>query len=290
MAEDVQANFQALLDRLTSEQEVVGAPPVVEQEVVPVVEEEGIGLSSLLGGAKEKVGDILQRLGKTFDPGIPEEAFPATIKKETEITEIPPEPIIDEQVGVIPSMMDIIYKKETGIYPDPFIRTMVKGTDMDAFGPAQIRRDLLIDLAGSNLSEDEERLRIKLIEQSKEFDKFNRGDTKDTRFGPGGKGFGLDDNEKRIYRSLAEKGLSIKAAQGKYDINNLSSEQARNLIGDWFSKTDPRRASYIQEAIKGVPIEILVGAGIIEPPPTKPIRKTGGMISRNPYPHNPRPI
>ena len=282
MAEDVQADFQAVLNNLLKP-EVAGDPPVVEQKVVPVVEEDALGLSSLLGGAKEKVGDIFQRIMESLGPGIPEEAFPATTRRELERKEVP----AGEPLEVIPSIMDIIYQKETGIYPDPFIRTMGKA---DAFGPAQIRRDLLEDLEGSNLSEDEEILRTKLIEQSKEFDRFNREEITNPRFGPGGKGKGFDDNEKRIYRSLAEKALLIKAAQGGYDINNLSSEQARSLIGDWYSRSeDPdrikERQAYIESAIDQAPLETLIGIGI-----SKPTRKTGGMISRNPYPHNPRPI
>ena len=125
MDEDVQANFIAVLSNLLGpKQEEVGTPPVVEQEVVPVVEEEttfGIpeeafpmtrsgrsiseGLTSLLGGARGKAGDIIQRIGETFDPGIPEEAFPATTRRELERKEVP----VGEPIEVIPSMMDIIY-------------------------------------------------------------------------------------------------------------------------------------------------------------------------------------
>jgi len=283
MAEEALA--QLLENQQAPEQEIVETWPGYNPE-------DREGLSSLLGGAKEKAGDIFQRIMESLGPGIPEEAFPATTRRELERKEVP----AGEPLEVIPSMMDIIYKKETGIYPDPFIRTMVEGTDMDAFGPGQIRKGILEDLvkypAVLELTDDEERLRIKLIEQSNEFEKFNRGDIKDPRFGPGGKGFGFDNNEKKLYRNLAEKALLVKATQRGYDINNLSSEQSRSLIGDWFSKTDPRRPSYIQEAIKGIPIKTLVGARIIEPPSKKPtkIKRTGGMISRNPYPHNPRPI
>jgi hypothetical protein len=248
-------------------------------------------LSSLLGGARGKAGDVLQRIRETFDPGIPEEAFPATTRRELP----PPELVADEPLEVIPSMMDIIYKKETGSFPDPFIRTEVEGTGTDAFGPAQLRKGILEDLLESNLTEDERKLTDKLIEQSNEFDRFNRGEIDNPDFGPRGKGFGFDDNEKRIYRNLAEKGLLIKAAQGGYDINNLSEEDIRNLIGDWYSRSeDPdrikKRQAYIESAIDMAPLKALVGIGIIKPPPSKPIRKTGGMVSRNPYPHNPRPI
>ena len=317
MAENTE--FEALMKKiLESPQEVVGAPPVVEEETTFGIPEEAFpmtrsgrsiseGLTSLLGGARGKAGDILQRIGETLDPGIPEEAFPATTRRELERKRIPPpvveqkmvpppELVADEPLEVIPSMMDIIYKKETGSFPDPFIRTEVEGTDTDAFGPAQLRKGILEDLvkypAVLELTDDEEKLRIKLIDQSKEFDRFNKGDIKDPDFGPGGKGVGLSDDEKIIYRSLAEKALLVKATQRGYDINNLSSEQSRSLIGDWFSKTDPRRPSYIQEAIKGIPIKTLVGARIIEPPSKKPTKRkrTGGMISRNPYPYNPRPI
>ena len=137
MAEDAQANFEAVLNSLLGpEQEEVGAPPVVEQEVVPVVEEEttfGIpeeafpmtrsgrsiseGLTSLLGGARGKAGDILQRIGETLDPGIPEEAFPATTRRELERKEIPseiarpvekpiPSPVFWRQSSVIQSIIE----------------------------------------------------------------------------------------------------------------------------------------------------------------------------------------
>ena len=279
MAED--SLVQLLQNQQAPEQEIV--------ETWPGFSPEGKdGLSSLLG---RKAGDVIQRIRETFDPGIPEEAFPATTRRELERKEVP----AGEPIEVIPSIMDIIYQKETGIYPDPFIRTMVEGKGTDAFGPGQIRRDLLKDLLGSELTTDERKLTNKLIEQSIKFQKFNERKIKDPRFGPGGKGEGLDDDEKRIYRNLAEKGLLIKAAHGKYDINNLSEEDIRNLIGDWYSKSnDPKRRKerqeYIESAIDMAPLKALIGIGIIKPPPKKPTRNTGGMVSRNPYPHNPRPI
>ena len=279
MAED--SLVQLLQNQQAPEQEIV--------ETWPGYSPEGKdGLSSLLG---RKAGDVIQKIRETFDPGIPEEAFPATTRKELERKEVP----AGEPIEVIPSMMDIIYKKETGIYDDPFMRTMVKGKGTDAFGPGQIREGLLKDLLKSDLTDDERKLTNKLIRQSIKFQEFNKGITSNPSFGPGGRGFGFDENEKRIYRTLAEKGLSIKAAQRGLDINNLSEEDIRNLIGDWYSKSkDPKRRKerqeYIESAIDMAPLEALIGIGIIKPPPKKPTRNTGGMVSRNPYPHNPRPI
>ena len=74
MADDVQANFKEVMDNLLKpQQEVVGAPPVVEQEVVPVIEEDALGLSSLLGGAKEKAGDLFEWYKRFSYPDVPDQ-------------------------------------------------------------------------------------------------------------------------------------------------------------------------------------------------------------------------
>ena len=68
MAEDPQANFEAVLNRLLEpEQEVVGAPPT------PVVEEDGLGLSSLLSGIKGKAGDLFEWYKRFSYPELPDQ-------------------------------------------------------------------------------------------------------------------------------------------------------------------------------------------------------------------------
>ena len=72
MAED--SLVQLLQNQQAPEQEIV--------ETWPGYSPEGKdGLSSLLG---RKAGDVIQKIRETFDPGIPEEAFPATTRKELE--------------------------------------------------------------------------------------------------------------------------------------------------------------------------------------------------------------
>ena len=66
MADDVQANFEAVLEKiLKSPQEVEGTPPVVE--------EDAMGLSSLLGGAKEKAGDLFEWYKRFSYPELPDQ-------------------------------------------------------------------------------------------------------------------------------------------------------------------------------------------------------------------------
>ena len=260
MAEDVQANFQALLDRLTSEQEVIGAPPVVEQEVVPVVEEEGMGLSSLLGGAKEKAGDILQRLGKTFDPGIPEEAFPATIKK----TEAP-------------LRMEIPPEKPTG-EQRVFNRLSIKKLNPAAI--AGIMGNIDVETAGS-------------------FD-FTQKQEK----GPGYGLFQFEEGHQEEYQNYLKNNNKVDSpeAQVDYVMDNIYSGTGHD-IGN-------KNRLELQNIFKsGSPEEIaLQFSRIFERPQqgkehndrrmqsaTQRFEsisgnRRGGMISRNPYPHNPRPI
>ena len=90
----------------------------------------------------------------------------------------------------------------------------------------------------------------------------------------------------------------MKAAQRGLDINNLSKDDVKNLIGDWFSRKHKDRVDYIESAIDQAPMKSLIGAGIIEPLPLpleKPVikqnpRNKGGMVQRNPYPYSPRSI
>ena len=261
MAEDVQANFQALLDRLTSEQEVVGAPPVVEQEVIPVVEEEGIGLSSLLGGAKEKAGDILQRLGKTFDPGIPEEAFPATIKK-TEAplrTEIPPEkptppPLPDWRDN--PVIQSIIKDK-------PIIERIIQAESSG--DPKAISKKI------NKKTGKEELLGIGLMQVGEA-----------TGRQPG---YGIESSLSVEELLEPEKNVVFGA---KYfeALQNRFGNDYYALVGYNWGPTKAER--WIKEGAKfeELPNET---KGYV----TKIIgvqKNIGGMISRNPYPHNPRPI
>ena len=262
MAEDVQANFQALLDRLTSEQEVVGAPPVVEQEVVPVVEEEGIGLSSLLGGAKEKAGDILQRLGKTFDPGIPEEAFPATIKKEAET----------------PLRMEIPSEKPTPPpFPDwrdnPVIQSIIKNKPI-------IGRIIQAESLGDP----------KAISK-----RINKKTGKEELLGIGlmqvgeatGKQPGYDIESSLSVEELLEPEKNVVFGATYFEaLQNRFGNDYYALVGYNWGPTNAER--WIKEGAKfeELPNET---KGYV----TKIIgvqKNIGGMISRNPYPHNPRPI
>ena len=262
MAEDVQANFQALLDRLTSEQEVVGAPPVVEQEVVPVVEEEGMGLSSLLGGAKEKAGDILQRLGKTLSPDIPEEAFPATIKKEAEAPlrmEIPPEkptppPLPDWRDN--PVIQSIIKDK-------PIIERIIQAESLG--DPKAISKRI------NKKTGKEELLGIGLMQVGEA-----------TGRQPG---YGIESSLSVEELLEPEKNVVFGA---KYfeALQNRFGNDYYALVGYNWGPTNAER--WIKEGAKfeELPNET---KGYV----TKIIgvqKNIGGMISRNPYPHNPRPI
>jgi hypothetical protein len=282
MAENAQDEFNVILNKLLQESppEIAAPPPQEQQE---------IGLASLISGAKEKAGDLWERYKKFSYPPLPDAEPERKVPKE----------VVGEPLQTVPSIMDIIYQKETGIYDDPFIRTASEGEkNMDAFGPGQLRSGILEDLSRSKLSDAEEELRNKLIKQSEMFEKFNRGEIKDPDFGPKGKGFGFSDNERILYKTLAEKALLMKAAQRGLDINNLSKEDVKNLIGDWFSRKHKDREDYIESAIDQADMKSLIGAGIIEPLPLpleKPVikqrpRSKGGMVQRNPYPYNPRAI
>ena len=285
MAENAQDEFNVILNKLLQE-----SPPEI---AAPPPQEQGeLGLASLMSGAKDKAGDLWEWYKRFSYPDLPKDRHAEPERKV-------PKEVVGQLLQTVPSIMDIIYQKETGIYDDPFIRTASEGKkNMDAFGPGQLRRGILKDLSRSNLSDAEEELRNKLIKQSEMFEKFNRGEIKDPDFGPKGKGFGLNDNEKILYKTLAEKGLLVKAAQRGLDINNLSKDDVKNLIGDWFSKTDKGREDYIESAIDQADMKSLIGAGIIEPLPlpleehviNQRPRNKGGMVQRNPYPYNPRAI
>ena len=277
MADDVQDNFnKAVAELFKSNQEVVGAPPVVEQEVVPVVEEEGIGLSSLLGGAKEKAGDILQRLGKTFDPGIPEEAFPATIKK-TEAPlrmEIPPKKPTEEQ--------------------RVFNRLSIKKLNPAAI--AGLMGSIDIESGGTFAFDRQE-------------DLYKHGDQK-------GDGYGLfqftdyKNEEGELvghlteYKKYLEDNNLVDSSESQIDyvLDNIYLGIGEDIGGDNRKK--------LQEVFKsGSPEEVTVMFTKIFERPQKGSEhmdrrmqsatqrfesisgnRRGGMISRNPYPHNPRPI
>ena len=121
MAEDAQDRY--ILELLQNSPPEIAAPPPQEQQE--------IGLASLISGAKEKAGDLWERYKKFSYPPLPDAEPERKVPKE----------VVGEPLQTVPSIMDIIYQKETGIYDDPFIRTASEGKkNMDAFGPGQLRR------------------------------------------------------------------------------------------------------------------------------------------------------
>ncbi|MAZ04213.1 MAG: hypothetical protein CMN56_13860 [Sneathiella sp.] len=260
MAEDTQANFEAAINNLLkNEQEVVGAPPIME--------EKGIGLSSLIGGSKKKAGDVIQRIRETFDPGIPEEAFPATTRRELERKNVLPDIQIPPEKPTPPTGEQRVFN-----------RLLIKKLNPAAI--AGIMGNIDVETAGS-------------------FD-FTQKQEK----GPGYGLFQFEKGHQEEYQNYLKNNNKVDSPEAQvdyvmdniylgtgHDIGNKNRLELQNIfksgspeeIALQFSRiferpqqgkehNDRRMQSATQrfESISG--------------------NRRGGMISRNPYPHNPRPI
>ena len=274
MAENTE--FEALMKKiLESSPEVVGAPPVMEEETTFGIPEEAFpltrsgrsiseGLTSLLGGARGKAGDILQRIGETLDPGIPEEAFPATTRRELERKEIPseiarpvekpiPSPVFWRQSSVIQSIIEndpiigkIIQAESSG---DSMAESPKGAIGLMQIMPATARGG--VDKAGNKtyahgmhgitLTTDE------LYDPEKNV-KFGS-----QYFNALRKSFGNDYHALVAYHDGPGKARKWEKGGAKWeDLGWRAKTFITNILGEQ--------------------------------------KKTGGMIYRNPYPHNPRSI
>ena len=259
MAEDTQAEFEAVLNRiLGSEQEVVGAPPVVEQEVVPVVEEDEGGLSSLLSGIKGKAGDLFEWYKRFSYPELPDQ-------KEDVLSDIqiPPEkptaPTGEQRVfnrlsirelnpSAIAGIMGNI-EHETGGSFD-FRQKQYEG------GPA---RGLFQFEAGHQTAYQ------KYLEDN------NLRDRPESQID-----YVLDNIYSGIGHDLGE--------ENRKDLREVfksgSPEDVALMFAKIFERPDPEKKPAYEERMEYAKkrYEDIVG------------HTEGGMIARNPYPYNPRPI
>jgi len=178
-----------------------------------------------------------------------------------------------------------IAPQESGGEEDPWIRTKVRDAPggSTAYGPLQITGSTLDDLENehlkakgqSELSAKEKSLIKKLKRQSKLFAKHgNEQDQEwfDPRYDYGGSGDPLTPEEKETYWNLGDRLFKLKASYKGYDPNRLDDLQLAEVIGDWYGRDKEYTDEYITNVL-----------GHLK-------RHIGGMVQRNPYPHNPRPI
>ena len=256
MAEDAQANFEAVLNNLL-EPEVVGAPPVVEQEVVPVIEEDALGLSSLLGGAKEKAGDLFEWYKRFSYPELPDQ-------KEDILSDvqIPPE-------------------KPTPPTGEQRVFNRLSTRELNPSAIAGIMGNIDVETAGS-------------------FDFEQRQDK-----GPGYGLFQFEEGHQTAYQKYLEDNnlMDRPESQIDYVLDNIYSGTGHDI-------GETNRISLQRSFESGGPEEVaLIFSRIFERPQKGKEhndrrvksalkrfesitgnKQQGGMISRNPYPHNPRPI
>lgn len=175
---------------------------------------------------------------------------------------------------------------ETGIYDDPWIRTLYRDTPggSTAYGPLQITGSTLDDLTDkrltdrgqAKLSNKEKNLIKKLKEQAELFRKHgNEQDMEgyDPRYDYGGSGDPLTSEEKDTYWDLGERLFRLKSFYKGHDPDRLDDLQLAEVIGDWYGSKDKKKnEEYTAKVFK------------------KLKKYTGGMIQRNPYPYSPRPI
>jgi len=203
--------------------------------------------------------------------------------------QLPPAPV--EEEVVVESPVDLVLQRgiavqETGGEEDPWIRTNLKDTPggSTAYGPLQITGKTLDDLTDkqleikgiSKLSDAEKELVKKLKKQSRQFAKHGNEQDKDwynPRYDYGGTGDALTENEKKTYWKLGNKLFRLKAAYRNFNPDDLTPEELSIVVGDWYGKDK----EYTNEYIQGVMTHLSSS-------------KTGGMISRNPYPYMARPI
>jgi len=172
------------------------------------------------------------------------------------------------------------------LYDDPWIRTLHREAPggSTAYGPLQItgstlddlKDDHLISKGQSKLSDKEKKLVEKLKRQSKKFAKHgNEQDMEgyDPRYDYGGTGDLLTPEEKETYWDLGDRLFKLKAYYKGYDPDRLDDLQLAEVIGDWYGSEDKEKnEKYAAKVFK------------------KLKKYTGGMIQRNPYPYNARPI
>ena len=179
-----------------------------------------------------------------------------------------------------------IARQETCVEENPWIRTNLSNTPggSTAYGPLQItgstlddlKDDHLISKGQSKLSDEEKKLVEKLKRQSKKFAKHgNEQDMEgyDPRYDYGGTGDLLTPEEKETYWDLGDRLFKLKAYYKGYDPDRLDDLQLAEVIGDWYGSEDKEKnEKYAAKVFK------------------KLKKYTGGMIQRNPYPYNARPI
>ena len=252
MAEDPQANFEAVLNRLLEpEQEVVGAPPT------PVVEEDGLGLSSLLSGIKGKAGDLFEWYKRFSYPELPDQ-------KEDVLSDIqiPPE-------------------KPTAPSGEQRVFNRLSTRELNPSAIAGIMGNIDVETGGS-------------------FD-FEQRQSK----GPGYGLFQFEEGHQTAYQKYLEDNnlMDRPESQIDYVLDNIYSGTGHDI-------GETNRISLQRSFESGGPKEVaLIFSRIFERPQKGKEhndrrvesalkrfesitgnKQQGGMVSRNPYPHNPRPI
>jgi len=239
------------------------------------------GLSSLLG---RKAGDVIQKIRETFDPGIPEEAFPATTRRELERKEVPSEITIPPEKPTAPSEEQRVFSR-------------LSFKELNPAAIAGLMGSIDIESGGTFAFDRRE-------------DLYEAGDQK-------GDGYGLfqftdyENKEGEIvghltaYRKyLEDNNLRDRPeSQIDYVLDNIYSGTGHDIGGENRKK--------LQEVFKsGSPEEVTVmftkiferpqqGSEHIDRRIQSALKRfesitgnkqQGGMVSRNPYPYNPRPI
>ena len=179
-----------------------------------------------------------------------------------------------------------IAMQESGGEEDPWTRTRLSKTlgGSTAYGPLQITGSTLDDLTDeqlelkglSKLTDSEKKLIKKLKDQAKKFNEYGNEQDKegyDSRYDYGGSGEGLTSEEKSTYWDLGDRLFRLKASYRGYDADRLDPVQEAEVIGDWYGRDREFTPEYTASVLDHL----------------KQYRGDG-MISRNPYPHNPRPI
>ena len=166
----------------------------------------------------------------------------------------------DFEGATIDDIYQAFAKAETGVYSDPWIRTMDKsGLPSDAYGPVQILSSTMIGATKQkteegkpliNFTNEELTFIDRYVEQGRQFYKHGKSKGKIPDYNPiydyGGSG-DLSEGDKKIYESTAKKILSYELKRMKKlggGIKRLKREWRFGPPEKW-NEDDPKFKEYI---------------------------------------------
>ena len=150
----------------------------------------------------------------------------------------------------INNLYSALAKAETGAYSNPWIRTMVRGSNSSAFGPVQLTGgsgSMMANIARGNANigaTDEELDWIKntFLQQGSNFLKYGGNDMVDgyERYDYGGTG-DFSDTDKNMYENISKK---IMESEYKRLGNNLDL-----FIDEWRGADDPEYKELVKDQL-----------------------------------------